>query len=60
VRVEISPDDLEIDTYRGPLNDYAVRIIHKPSGVCVSSEDLATREQNHEAAMRLLQDALDT
>jgi peptide chain release factor 1 len=57
--VEINPDDLEIDTYRGPLNDNAVRITHKPSGVCVSSDDLPTSEQNHEAAMRLLQDALD-
>jgi protein subunit release factor A len=53
------PDDLEMDTYRGPLNDNAVRITHKPSGVCVSSDDLPTSEQNHEAAMRLLQDALD-
>ena len=58
--VEISPRDLEIDTYRGSLNDGAVRITHKPSGICVSSEDLPTQQQNYEAALRLLQDALDT
>jgi peptide chain release factor 1 len=59
VRVEISPLDLEIDTYRAPLNDQAVRITHKPSGICVSSDDLPTQEQNHEAAMRLLREALN-
>jgi protein subunit release factor A len=37
-----------------------VRITHKPSGICVSSEDLPTQQQNYEAALRLLHDKLDT
>lgn len=56
--MEISLLDLVVDTYRGPVNDRAVRITHKPSGICVSSDDLPTQEQNHNAAMRLLREAL--
>jgi protein subunit release factor A len=57
--VEISPLDLEIDVYRSPLNDRAVRITHKPSGVSVCSDDGSTREENFGAAMKLLHEALD-
>lgn len=56
--VDISADDLVIDTYRGRFNDCAVRITHIPSGVCVASEEGATSEENREAAMCSLRDAL--
>ncbi|MFN8026773.1 MAG: peptide chain release factor-like protein [Acidimicrobiia bacterium] len=56
--MEISPLDLEIDIYRGSLNDSAVRITHLPSGVCVSSDNLPTQQLNYEAAMRLLREQL--
>ena len=57
--MEISPEDLVIDTYRGSVNDWAVRITHLPSGICVVSEDLPTSDENREAAMQHLKDALD-
>jgi protein subunit release factor A len=57
--VEISAGDLVIDTYRSAVNDHAVRITHLPTGICVASETWPTREQNHEAAMHLLREALE-
>jgi len=56
--MDISLLDVEIDVDRSPTNDRAVRVTHLPSGICVASEDLPTREQNYEAAMHMLQEAL--
>ena len=64
--IQIRPEELEISTFRssGPggqnvnRTDSAVRIVHKPSGITVASQQERSQIRNREIALRILKTKL--
>ena len=66
VEVEIRPEDVEMQVFRSsgaggqPINktSSAVRLIHKPTGIVVSSQQQRSQFQNKDTCYRMLRDKL--